>query len=87
VINKLNENHGSQKKSLRNTKEYIKRGRNNFRNTDLGLPVGYVTVKLIYITTRESKSTKLMEKQGMSDSVIFAAKIQISSSCLTLKSS
>jgi hypothetical protein len=43
--------------------EHLKMRRKNSGNIDLRLPVGQVTAKQVYITTRKPKSTKLMKKQ------------------------
>jgi hypothetical protein len=57
VINKHIEGLGFQNRSLGNTGEYFRRRIKYYRNTDLRLPVGQVTVKPVYITI-----TKLMKK-------------------------
>jgi hypothetical protein len=52
---------------------------------DIGLSVGLVTMKHIYITTRKSKSVKLMKKWVVRKKVKCIAKIKINCISLTLK--
>lgn len=51
--------------------------RKGSRETDFGLPNGYVTVKLVYVTTRKFKGIKLVNNCRLGKEVKFKPGIQI----------
>jgi hypothetical protein len=67
------------------TPESTPRGKETTEEKKLRLPAGSVTTKPAYITTRKSKSIKLMKEQGMRDKVESTAKIEINSISLTMR--
>jgi hypothetical protein len=60
----------------------ISKGKEGIPETNLRLLVGYITVEPVYITTRNSKSTKLMKQQHMRDKIKCTDKIEIN--CISL---
>jgi hypothetical protein len=50
---------------LGNVEEYFKRILNSSRNTDLRLPVGWVTAKPVCRSSIKFKSSKFMKKHGV----------------------
>lgn len=52
---------------------------------DLGLSVGQVTLKLLYVSTRKSESTKHMKYQDVGNEVKSRGQIKINGITLTLR--